>query len=492
MFFLKKNCWISIVFGLSIGFFPQLCVIFLSALGFFKVRRNIDIPVFFALAAWSCVRFIYFFRLGQFPFIGILEGLFAWFLYRGLTYLRVQIRLPRLNALFLIGIFSSVLVGIILSLQENWIIERASFATDFFGQSLTVKPTDLNDDYIYRVFDVREAGIFEYSVDLRSEKSHRIAILVSSTSLKNRFAPPNYCDIEKVWRRCSIKVNLPGSGTTLFIVGGFASWKAGDPEVEIRSPVLIQGRIANVFERLLSNPRLSGLTFNPNAFGATVTLIMLLGISTFQNLKSWVFLLPLYTFFILLSGSRSALIAGITGLTILMLSVFSKRLNFFLILFCFVFALTFSTGSLSSILGRSASGFSGTEKSDQQRVILLEQGFKAFQTSPWIGVGDLRSYFVKNFNQINSVSNLKLSELTHSHNLVIQTAAESGILGIFVLFFMWGIVIFRVVKHRNFAGLAILVAIAIINFFDYLFLFPSCQIAFWAVMSGFPIEDEKA
>ncbi|MEY4532150.1 MAG: hypothetical protein RLZZ156_2873, partial [Deinococcota bacterium] len=101
-----------------------------------------------------------------------------------------------------------------------------------------------------------------------------------------------------------------------------------------------------------------------------------------------------------------------------------------------------------------------------------------------IGTGDLVSAMKVKFDARSSGYGLTKDSLTHAHNLWIQTAGESGLLGLLAMLWLWGWVILKAWRSRDAGALALLAAIFVINSVDYLFFYAPVHLAFWIAAAG--------
>ena len=89
------------------------------------------------------------------------------------------------------------------------------------------------------------------------------------------------------------------------------------------------------------------------------------------------------------------------------------------------------------------------------------------------------------FDARSSSFRLTKDSLTHNYNLWIQTAGESGLLGLCAMLWLWGWVILRAWRSRDAGALALLAAIFVINSVDFLFFYAPVFLASWTGAAGF-------
>ena len=481
---LKAQSLVAGVLAFVLAIYPQAGATLIGIVGFFNRSLPIDRFVVLAVLGWSLTRIIFHWRSEDAPLIGILEGIFAWLLYLGAASLSTvpQRRITVLG--IALGLFVATVIGVIIPLAPGWGVGSAIVKSGPLSATLRVLPTDIRDEYVSRILDIRRPGRLIYTVEVRTDKPHRLTLLISSPAVPNRFAPPATCDANRIWKECSISANIPGAGVSLFIVGGFGSWKRGDPAVELRNPHVVEGGVATLFERLTSLPRISGLSINPNIFGGSAAVLAAMAFMVAPTSPIQLFVGGIAFIAVVLSGSRTAMIALIFAVTASVALYFRGRSVWMVFIGGLALLAAIQFGGLSTLLGRVASGYEIEQTSNLQRLYQLEMAHRAFLQSPWLGMGDLHAYFVDHLDDQGHKLGLTPSTLAHAHNLVLQTAGESGILGLVGLTLIWSVVISRVIRRRDYGGMMVLVVIALTNTFDYLFYYSSVQVAFWAVAAG--------
>jgi O-Antigen ligase len=487
----------SCIFLFFFGFYPEVSLVILGIFGLFKLDK-FSKKLLLTVLIFAFIRVSYYVQIEK-PFIfGLIEVLIATLLFLGGSFARRILNLkPQIVALIIICALPISFLGDINNLfQRKWSINQGLILKNI-SDSIRVVPQDLKDDYVYQsALDVRRVGPFEYRVQVRSDRRHRLAILIFSNSFEGNFAPPAYCIVSQVWRWCSIKTFISRPSQVAFVVGGFASWKSGDPPIEIRNPELVEGGVATIFERLLSVGRLSGLSFNPNAFGALLALFGLMGAIVFLSDIRLLFICLLPLTFIFLSGSRGALVAFVFGsLTLLLVrSRYYKVFPYFAVisLIAIVVLQVSGLGAITptpSLQSQSALRSLDVVNGDttRTRLEIWRLATKAWLENPrtvLFGAGDLTEVMKAKFDARASSFGLTKDSLTHAHNLWIQTAGESGLLGLCAMLWLWGWVILRAWRSRDAGALALLAAIFVINSVDYLFFYAPVHLAFWMAAAG--------
>jgi O-antigen ligase len=127
------------------------------------------------------------------------------------------------------------------------------------------------------------------------------------------------------------------------------------------------------------------------------------------------------------------------------------------------------------------------------RVEIWRLALKAWLENPstfLIGTGDLTAAMKANFDTRASQYGLSKDTLTHAHNLWLQTAGETGVVGLGVLIWLWGWIVLKAWRSRDASALALLTAIFVINSVDYLFFYAPIYLAFWLAGAGFVAKED--
>lgn len=394
----------------------------------------------------------------------------------------------------IIGIIT--LIGIVVLPRLNSFFDQILYWQDDSTNAVRIQDAEVSKfravrkdiSWVINNFSVRGAGVVEYQFEIRAAKAFRIGIFFIHAGLTGgRY--DQFCEVGIEWRRCSLKVNLEKRSLATVGVGG-STWTLDSPILEIKNPRIIDGVQPNLIDVLTDPTRVKGFAFNENAFGAHVTLIGLL-IAIFLPMP-WGFMVGILTIAtILLSGSRGASIAFfVSGLVWL---VGKSRWSRFLPLVLMAFLLGVAGLQLRALTGispvavQSTRSLSFDNSSARIRLEIWRLATKAWLENPrtfLIGTGDLTNAMKAKFDARSSSFGLTKDSLTHAHNLWIQTAGESGLLGLCAMLWLWGWVILRAWRSRDAGALALLAAIFVINSVDYLFFYAPVHLAFWMAAAG--------
>ncbi len=340
------------------------------------------------------------------------------------------------------------------------------------------------------------SGKVRYQLEIRSKKPFKLNIGFIHAALPNGRSD-QICNVNVQWTLCTIEVNLLARGAAVLGIGGYGTWNWNNPELQTRNSRVILLTQPMPLEVLTDMTRSNGLVFNENAFGAQMTVVaLLLAALTPAYFGGFVMAIPALLS-VFLSGSRGALAAFTIGLFILFLarSRFYKTLPLIL-LFCFagVAFLQFKNIQTTPAAVPSVTQQSGIrslniadQDSARGRLEIWRLATKAWLENPrtfLIGTGDLSAAMKVKLDARATGYGLTKDTLTHAHNLWLQTAGESGLVGLLAMLWLWGWVILKAWRSRDAGALALLAAIFVINSVDYLFFYAPVHLAFWMAAAG--------
>jgi len=480
-------------FGFLLAVYPEIAIVLLVFAGvvafciaFSSLRSTIPLFLFFLIVRFRI-------ELSLFAFLEcILQVLFVC----GVILARRLATYSHKKSLFFGLSFGLVFLVIsVLGLKKStWNDTEGVAKFYFYNDKIKVAPIGLNA-YIVHSLDFQGSGEIEYSFEIKADKKTEMNMEISHQSLKNGFTKVK-CSITENWTLCRKNVVLTTRSKMFFLIGGYGTWKSGDSPIEMRNNrvnIVIQ---PTLLEKLTVFSRTMGSSFNFNSFGAQIVVFGLLALIIAPT-YSWVTLVVTPTLILIfLSGSRGALTAFAIGLLVLILA--RSRVYKFLPL---VLALTFTgivifqvstiRGLTTSVVAESQTGLRSLniadEGSTRGRLEIWRLATKAWLESPQtflFGTGDLTKAMRAKVDVRSSSFGLTKDSLTHAHNLWIQTAGESGLLGLCAMMWLWGWVILRAWRSRDADALALLAAIFVINSVDYLFFYAPVHLAFWMAAAG--------
>ena len=359
------------------------------------------------------------------------------------------------------------------------------------------KATDPSNAWLGFDLALQGSGQLRFDVDVKSTQKITVGAFVNqATSGRwSQFVLPN-CQVQTQWSTCKFQVTLESRAFTSVYLGGNNTWRLGSTDLLIRNVKYEVIDLPQVIEYLIPQTRVKGLSFNENGFGAWMALLGLLALIAHRTLLSRVSA-GAALLGVVLSGSQGALGALMFGGMVLML--WNLRSGKWLLLLISLLAMFFvSTRFLATnnaVLSTPVQQLQPTirvlrttpTESIQTRLELWRLATKAWLENPrtfLIGTGDLTTAMKAKFDARSSSFGLTKDSLTHAHNLWIQTAGESGLLGLCAMMWLWGWVILRAWRSRDAGALALLAAIFVINSVDYLFFYAPVHLAFWMAAAG--------
>ena len=358
---------------------------------------------------------------------------------------------------------------------------------------LTAK--DKVDSWGFFILGLYGSGEIIVQIDIRSQLQKEINIGLLHSDLP-KIWKTNTCQIKRNWSTCQLTAKLDLRSNLTFGVGGWATWTSLAPPIEVRNPRVVVVKSPQWWEYFDLTQRLKGVSFNENAFAANVVVATLIGIILTRGYFLVILALSSGLFSIFLSGSRTALAAFMIGLMIFAVSksrAYKLSPWFFVITVGLIamFQIVTLRNTVTLIPMQSQPYLRSLNIADQDsargRLEIWRLAVKSWLENPrtfLIGTGDLSSAMKVKFDARSSSYGLTKDSLTHAHNLWLQTAGESGLLGLCAMIWLWGWVILRAWRSRDAGALALLAAIFVINSVDYLFFYAPVHLAFWMAAAG--------
>ena len=457
-----------------------------------------DIPILLVIVALTLLRIILNWRLNHSPWQGILEGLLMWVLYRSGQFVLGQFR-----SFFASGLLFGLMVASILGILSVWFIQPKSWRVESwlatqtkFDKSRRFEAIEPSNAWVLQLLGFQGSGSVRYSAEFKASKPSKVMISLLHDGLKgNRVDMP--CEIQTQWTSCQIRAVLPKRALLTFVIGGYGTWKRGDPAIEVRNDILDIVEPPTLLERISNAPRAKLWAFNENAFGVWVAV---LGIFAFGLINRFGVIMISGLFLIssvFISGSRGAFAAFSVGIVLLIY----KNIKFFnlLLITATFFVVDFtvwqicqqSNSLLTAVTIDSGlnNGFRAIQPNDsssaRSRLEIFRLAWLAFQDSPLLGVGDLQKAMISKLDARAKNAGLSRENITHSHNLWLQVAGESGVFGLFIMVFLWFFVVWQAWKRIDRLALICFAVIFLVNLSDYFFYYAPVQIVFWMSVSGF-------
>jgi hypothetical protein len=479
--------------GFTVAVFPEVTIGAFGVIGLLILlrERSLPKPTLFLIVP---------FLLGWLPLVvhginnwlNLLLGVFA------VGLLTVFNKLAPWHSWLTRGIFVGLLVMfVVFSMQtfgflpnQTWSVDPSMVKEEILSSSTKFVAVEPNNAWILHLIDFQGSGKIEYQIDLKTSTQKQVNIFLAHPKIRKDVL----CDLKTEWTTCKIEIEMPDREFTYFGIGGFSTWKVGDPPLEMRNPRVIIIQPPTLTERFSSFSRSAGFAFNFNAFGAHMAIVGLLAAILAPNLLWAVVAICPAIFCVFMSGSRGALVAFGIGLVVLLFARtrFYKTLPWFFIVFCglTMFLLVYNTQIPPKNQSITAERSLDLTKKDfaSDRLYIWRLAIKAWVENPQtflLGTGDLSAAMTQKLDKTTNKFVLGSEGLTHAHNLWLQTAGESGLLGLSIMLVLWGWVVLKAWRARDSGALALLAAIFVINSVDYLFFYAPVHLCFWIAAAGF-------
>ena len=492
----------AILISISLPIIPELAVILLCTLGiiFCLQKQSVNSYSKVLLFIFFVFKILDSLTMPQNALRNIGEFFVGFFIYFGLDYFKSMFTKV---ASFIV---SSLVLSVLLAFSQVWFVSKTltyDWMLNWQGEMAKMEiflgykkyiPTNIQSSYIWQSLDYQGSGEVEFEMELRSDKVFEINLALLHPSLAKGRSDKR-CLVEKEWSKCVIRVDLKYQQQTVLALGGFNTWIA---PIDIRNEKLNVIIAPKTAERLSLLPRISGFTFNSNAFGALIAIVCCL-CAIISKRVWWNIFSTLFSLIgIILSGSRGALIAVLVGYFTLIVakSRYFRLLTLFLSIILILFVLfqvnTFDKAVEPNNIIKSQPEMRSFDILDHDavrgRLELWRLAAKSWLENPrtfLIGVGDLTETMKIKFDARSSGYGLTKEGITHAHNLWFQVAGESGFLGLVSMLCLWGWVILRAWRSRDSGALTLLVVIFVINSVDYLFYYAPVHLCFWLAAHGF-------
>jgi O-Antigen ligase len=369
------------------------------------------------------------------------------------------------------------------------------------SDTIKISPTNSINSLAITNLGKLKAGTIQYRLKIRASQDFSLRVSFWLPDIK--VGKTTFCNLKTEYSICQISTDLAADTAAVLVLGEGNTWIKGDPHIEIDSTTLYINDKKQFFSWSLPLQRWKGFSFNENAFASHMVVIGLLGLLQVKN-YFWIFLYSCPSLVaILLSGSRGALIAFLIGIFVLILA---RSRAYKLLPWTMAVALTtivvFQAATLRGAVAPITSNQSGLRSlnvADQNttrgRIEIWRLATKAWLENPrtfLIGTGDLASAMKVKYDARAQNAELQKTDLTHAHNLFIQTAGETGLLGLCAMIALWCWVVWKSWKARDAGALALLAAIFVINSVDYLFYYAPVHLAFWMAAAGLkPTDNNK-
>jgi hypothetical protein len=233
-------------------------------------------------------------------------------------------------------------------------------------------------------------------------------------------------------------------------------------------------------------PRVAGLTVNPNTLGASSVmsagLVWLLG-GWLPGLLALVAMAGM----VWISGSRAAFLGGLF-LSLVWLSGLPRAWKLVVgttIALGIAFVLFFGW---QDRLGRFMTITDPNTPSTQSRLEIWQVAWQAFKEHPLTGIGANRFglYYLE-----HRPPNALEPAAPHAHNLFLNLLAETGLLGTAAFLILWGAIVRTLIRLRAWNGLVFVGIAFLLNLFDYTFFNAAVYYPLWAGIAWAMLQAEQ-
>ena len=505
-----NRSFIILIGTLCFIFLPEI-FIFYCAFVFYFTRKNIfygRIDYRFLILPVLFISLETFQEQADFTsFLSFFYGIFIFLFFQYINPYLARFKLKSYLPVFLTGIFLIAFIYItILPISSLfWIGIRsykASMKFSISNRSVIAKPNALKNEYIYKTMGATGPGTFSFDLQMRAERAQRIVLSIHSPIFKEGYSPPTVCDLTSVWQTCHVSALFTIRSRVSIYIGAFGTWSARGSSIELRSPQITELPEVSFLSRFMDIPRFVGLSFSENAFGSHMAIAcLLILIFSVHCQRAFFAAFPMFLCLIL-SGSRGALVAFMLSLMVflVMRSRYFKILPFAVVLAFLTIGIVQRNawnGIVQPTTTQPETGLRSFRVVDQDtsrgRFEIWRLAVKAWLENPQtflIGTGNLTAAMKANFDARASHFGLSKDTLTHAHNLWLQTAGESGALGLGIMIWLWVWVILKAWRARDASALALLTAIFVINSVDYLFFYAPIHLSFWMAAAGFVAKND--
>lgn len=177
--------------------------------------------------------------------------------------------------------------------------------------------------------------------------------------------------------------------------------------------------------------RITSCFTTPNGFGAYLVIFLPVIFSSWLFLKEKVYKIYFLIVFnlgvicLLLTGTRSSLLAFVASFLALFVYNYSKKEKFYLMILTFLIFFILAFFLVPTFKNLILGGLNLHDTSSIDRKLLWQMSFNMLKSAPIFGVGI--GTFMQNFSKYNLFGAAK--QVCYAHNSYLQIIAESGIFG---------------------------------------------------------------
>jgi len=214
--------------------------------------------------------------------------------------------------------------------------------------------------------------------------------------------------------------------------------------------------------------RAMGLTFNPNAYGATAVMMVVLARLFIQS-RLYFLVFITGALMVFLSGSQAAWI-GLVGFGIL--QIFYHYKNRWLAVSLLV-TVALALGLFSPSISEN--------RSLKTRLQIWTVAWQAFREHPLTGIGvSMFPYYYQEHRPHPALE----PNARHAHNVFLQLLAEGGILSFLAFVILWGAIALKMRSQRQAIGLMLLAIAVLLNLWDFTWFYAGIHYPLWIALAS--------
>lgn len=464
--------------GFALGAYPPAGVL-LAAAG--ALPRLLRVAPGERLVLWSLVLYALErawlqARGGGSPAWGAAGALLAWFLFKATG----RGKVPRLAAGLACGLALTFGLAAFEVLNDpGWTVYGARANGGPLNGRERLVPSTAAEPYAYRPLGAPGVGLVLVRFEMRSDRPSLVRVSLNHPALPNG-GRATILRSRAAWTPYELTADLPRAGTLVLAVGGQGGWPP-DLGLEFRK-LSLEGSFGVRGAATVSR-RAAVWAFNPNALGlgAAALAAAVAGAPVGPAVRAGAVVAGIGI--VGLSGSRGAAGALLVALVLAVgLAPMRRRLRGLALLA--VVSLAVILASRPELAGRLGTALDPRAATTVQRFTLYNAAARAFAASPLFGVGPLDRFIAAAIEREGAAAGLSAADTRHVHSLWLQTAAESGAVGLAVLVLVWAAALRAVVVRRDRGAAMVMGAVAFGVTFDYLWQFAPVYAAFWMSAGG--------
>jgi hypothetical protein len=318
-----------------------------------------------------------------------------------------------------------------------------------------------------------------YSIEVKASREHDFSLVFMHPGLPKSRLYSNYnnCRVRLEWTTCTFSEKLVKAHQLNVLFGGV--WSQDGPSLTFRR-ASVKASSPNWINRIRFASRQAGFSFNGNAFGVWIVVAALFAMCVVPSVRFRALALVPVGLSIYLSGSRSAMLAGLIGVLSLVMARWHLLKALPVALLGCVLAVGLWANKVSDVIASPVSivpSLRAFNLNDPDSVAtrgkIWQTAAHYFLSNPMIGPIVFQSppAPTKKGAYVPEV-------LGHAHNIFLQMLAEGGLLQLAVWLTLICFVTWRLTNDPLVPWFAPLMAIVIINLGDFFFYYAPVRLGF--------------